>query len=204
MSSEPNSTAVKSNQNLAENMQSLSQLKAWLASKKVDISQWGRGTAKSLESLWDEVRYGEVYLQDNPPLRVINVVQVIIRKKDKILIESEQEFDDERRRSRNHPPSEKMRRGENYVEAASRCLQEELGLKRQDFEILSSTYQQKQKELESPSYPNLHTCYIFHIVEARVSNLPETNFWTDESAQNQQDPIRRHYWTWQANSHQID
>ena len=91
-----------------------------------------------------------------------------------------------------------MKHGECHLEAAARCLQEELGLEPQDFEILPDTYRQRQDELESPSYPGLHTCYVFHVVEAKVKGLPTTNFWTDETIQNPTDPIKRHYWTWQT------
>jgi len=188
----------KKNGNFKKNvlLQSLEQLKDWLVSRGIDLSRWGCGQAKTVESLWDELVNGEMLIQDNPTLRIGHVVQIIIRRDQKILIESEQVFDDKRIRTRNYPPSEKMRKDETYREAAIRCLQEELGLDPEDIEIIDSTYRQTQKELESPSYPGLQTRYLFHIVEARVNGLPDTDFWTDESAQNQKDPIRRHHWTW--------
>lgn len=177
---------------------SLAQLKGWLTSQNIDIARWGSGPTKTLESLWDELVNGEMSIQGNPPLRVTSVVRVIIRNGNRILIEAEQEFGDKRKRARNHPPSEKMRAGESYLEAAKRCLQEELGLASEDFEINDSMYRQIQQELESPSYPGLPTRYIFHIVEARVSGLPQTDFWTAEAGYNHQDPVKRHYWVWQT------
>ncbi len=181
-----------------ENIQSLAQLKDWLSSRGIDISQWGRGKAKRLECLWSEIANEEVSIQDQPTIRIVPVVQVIIRRGQKILIEAKQEFDDKRIRFRSHPPSEKIRQGENYVEAAIRCLEEELGLERQNIKIIPSTYRQRQKELDSPSYPGLYTRYTFHIVEARVNGLPDTDFWTDESARSENDPVRRHHWVWRV------
>ena len=177
-------------------IQSLDQLKEWLASQGIDKSRWGHGQAKTLECLWEEMVDGETGIQDNPALRIVPVTQVIIRRGDEILIETEQEFGDKRKRPRNHPPSEKIRRDETYIDAAIRCLQEELGLARQDIDIIDSTYRQTLKELESPSYPGLFTRYIFHIVEARVSGLPDANFWTHESTRNGKDLVRKHHWIW--------
>lgn len=199
MSTKPNPSNTRSAlKDSTPSIQSLRQLKHWLVSKGIDTSYWGQGSTKTLESLWNEIVGAETGLQDDPPLRIIDVVQVIIRHGDEMLIEAEQEFADKRRRRRSHPPSEKMKRGECHLEAAARCLQEELGLELEDFEILPDTYHQRQDELESPSYPGLHTCYVFHVVEAKVKGLPTTDFWTNESAQNPNDPIKRHYWTWQT------
>ncbi len=181
-----------------ENIQSLAQLKDWLSSRGIDISQWGRGKAKRLECLWSEIANEEVSIQDQPTIRIVPVVQVIIRRGQKILIEAKQEFNDKRIRSRNRPPSEKIRQGESYIEAAIRCLQEELDLERQNIKVIPSTYHQTQQERDALSYPGLYTRYIFHIVEARVSGLPDTDFWTNESAQNKNDPVRRHHWVWRV------
>ena len=177
--------------------QSLKALVAWLTVAGVDISQWGYGSAKSIENLWDELACGEMYLQNNPLLRVVPVVQVIIRRGDKLLIEAEQQFADQRKRYRNHPPSEKMKPGENHLDTAIRCLREELGVEAEDIEFILASYRQAKKELESPSYPGLWTSYIFHIIEAKVSGLPDTDFWTNEADENLRDVVKKHHWIWQ-------
>jgi ADP-ribose pyrophosphatase YjhB (NUDIX family) len=190
--------------NVPANIRTLNELKAWLTTKSIDISQWGRGTAKTVESLWHEIVNQEVYLQDNPPLRVSSVVQVIVRKGNRILLEAEQVFDDQRRRFRDCPPSEKMRQGENYRDAALRCLNEELGVDEQSVELITSTYRQGQEETESLSYPGLRTRYILHRIEAKVAGLPATDFWTIEAARSQRDPTRKHRWVWRNQAGEID
>jgi hypothetical protein len=115
-------------------IRNLDQLKAWLAARDIDASHWGRGAAKTIEDLWQEILNGETLLQDVPPLRIIPVARIIIRKGNKILIEVEQEFEDNRVRSRNFPPSEKLKRDETYIDAAKRCLKEELGIDSKNFE----------------------------------------------------------------------
>lgn len=178
--------------------QDLDELKHWLISNGIDLSQWGQGSNKSVENLWEEWQSGEMYLQENPALRVVPVAQIIIRRDHNILIEAIQEFTDHRQRRRNHPPSEKIKTDENYVDAAKRCLQEELGVECGDIEILTDTHRRSKRQRESPSYPGLRTQYTFHIVEAKVRGLPETDFWTNETPHNSNDPIKRHFWVWQA------
>ena len=102
-------------------------LKSLLKSRRVDTSRWGKGNAKTVESLYAELASGEVELRDTPFRRVLTgVVQLIIRQGDNVLIEAEQVFYDGRRRARNIPPAEKMLPGETYLDATRRCLFEEL------------------------------------------------------------------------------
>ncbi len=189
--------------NYLPNKQSLAELKVWLVSRGINLSLWNRDSAKSVTDLWQELTTGEIQLQDMPPLRIVPVVLVIIRDGDKVLIELEQELDDNRIRPRNSLPSEKMQTGESYLEAATRCLKEELALGPANFELITSTYRRKEEENESPSYPGLCTRYIFHIIEVRVSGLPTTDFWTAESPQHQNAPVKRHHWAWRYETDDI-
>ncbi len=181
-----------------KNIDSVATLKEWLVSQDIDISRWGVGPTKTVENLWDEIVNGETYLQDNPPLRIIQVVQVIIRDGNRILLEAEQELDNQQRRSRNFPPSEKMKPGETYTGTATRCLQEELGAAPHDITIVQSTHRQRKIVRDSPSYPGLDTQYIFHAVEAKVKGLPNTDFWTANAAHAFGDPVKWQHWVWQV------
>lgn len=175
------------------------QLESWLASKQIDSSKWGSKGSKSLANLWDEYVHSEVSFQDEPPLRMVRVVQVIIRRGNRILLEVEQEFNNHQRRSRRQPPSEKLKADETYAEAAQRCLEEELGLGSSEMAFIGpGGYRQVQMIIDSPSYPGLTTRYTFHSVEAIVKGLPDDDFWLDNRSFAGGDPIRRHHWAWQV------
>ncbi|MCP4423240.1 MAG: NUDIX domain-containing protein [Chloroflexi bacterium] len=180
-----------------KNFENVKGLQKWLHTHNIDTSLWGEGNAKTINNLWDELTGGEIAIQDDPPLRLVNVVQILIRKGKRLLLEAEQEFGDGQRRFRNQPPSEKMKPGENYVDAAVRCLQEELAVSTEDATLLTKTYKQIQRDSDSLSYPGLKTVYTFHIVEAQVKGLPEEDFWQDNQAYGGGDPVRRHLWIWQ-------
>lgn len=61
----------------------------------IDTSLWGEGNAKTIGHLWDELREGEARLQDDPPLRLVDAVQIIIRRGKQILVEARQELGNE-------------------------------------------------------------------------------------------------------------
>lgn len=182
-------------------VKSLQELKDLLVSEDMDITCWGINSAKNIENLWDEILEGETVIQQSPLLRVISVVIILIRKGSNILIETKQELFDGRTRLRNYPPSEKIKAGENYLDAAIRCLEEELQIGRDNIKILESTHRESYKQDKSPSYPGLTTQYIFHTVEAEIDSLPTTDFSTSEATQNFKDPVKTHYWVWVFEDH---
>jgi hypothetical protein len=94
------------------------------------------------------------------------------------------------------PPTEKIKPGENPVEAAIRCLQEELEVSPSQVRILSGAVAPEQTLQESPSYPGLATNYIRYKVEARVKGLPRRPFSTTEAAHDDGDPVKNHQWLW--------
>lgn len=176
----------------------LEQLAALLRAEGIPTAQWGVGAAKRVADLWQELRGGETELHGPPLLRVVRgVIRVIVRRGDAILIEAEQVFGDGRTRERNWPPTDKLLPGESYIEAARRCLVEELGVAPSAISVIESSYRREQATHESPSYPGLLTQYVFHTVEAHVARLPPTDFWTDEAASNRGDAVARHRWIWQ-------
>jgi hypothetical protein len=174
----------------------INELIIWLNDHNIDTSLWGEGNAKSVIHLWDEIASGEIVLLENPPRRIVNVVQVVIRRERQVLLEAEQIMENGSRRFRNQPPSEKFKPGESYLEAASRCLQEELGVASEAIYLLPSSYCLRRELLDSYSYPGLLTEYTFHMVEAEVAGLPKEPFWRGNEAVLMGDPVKRHRWEW--------
>ncbi len=178
------------------NVHNLEALKEWLDTNGIDISQWGSGGAKTVANLWEELANGDIRLLDNPPTRIVHVVEVCIQKGNLVLKELKQEFGDGQLRTRNRLPSEKMKPDEDCNDAALRCLREELGVDKKDVTFVTSACTQRTMQVESPSYPGLDTQYTFHTITATVNQLPEADFWQDNAANNQGDPIKRHHWGW--------
>lgn len=172
------------------------ELERWLRARDIDVSGWGQGAAKTISHLWTEIHKGESIMHDDPPLRILQAVRVIVRRGDRILIEAHQGFATGRRRERGWPPSEKMHPGEHYVEAALRCLREELGVEDEGARLRQETYRRNVLEEVAQSYPGLRTRYTFHIVEAVVPGLPHHDFQTRELASGPGEPISVHYWEW--------
>lgn len=176
---------------------SIENLRLWLLTLPFDLESWNRGQAKSVSQLFDEINNGESSIQLNPPLRVVNVVQVLVSHNGKYLLELEQELDDKRTRKRNIPPSEKMKPGEDCLDAARRCLIEELQVPDQDIEILSDECKAIYRYRNSRSYPGLRTKYCIYRVKVYINNLPTEGFWTEEKTHHSgKEIIRRFYWGW--------
>jgi ADP-ribose pyrophosphatase YjhB (NUDIX family) len=175
---------------------SVVQLEAWLKANGMDTALWGVGGAKSVQNLWSELIAGESQLQADPPLRLVQVVNVIIRQGQHLLVEAKQEFGENQTRDRSSPPAEKIKPGESPVEAAIRCLQEEMEVNPDRVKILAWTAEPEQVRLESPSYPGLISNYIRYEVEAKVAGLPRRPFSTIETAHDDGDPVKNHQWLW--------
>ena len=172
------------------------ELEKWLIASGINPSEWGTGGAKTVANLWQEYEKGEITFRDEPPTRVVRVVRLILRRDEQILVEIAQEFSDGRLRQREQPPSEKVIAAESQFAAADRCLREELGLDPRQVQILNSTVEAKVKLDESPSYPGLWTHYTIYTVEARAEGLPGGDFWRENEAAGEGDPVRRHLWGW--------
>ena len=190
------SNTSKSEQPKYVEIADLDELKAWLDAHGIDTSSWGRGEAKPVESLLDEILAGESRLQDDPSLRVISLVQVLIRRGDLVLIETEQELADGRTRPRNLPLAEKIRAGEAVNDAVLRGLKEELGIQSHQVTIRESTYRSEQRDMISQSYPDLKTRYLMHVIEAEVEGLPSDDFVTREASDSPDETVQAHHWSW--------
>jgi hypothetical protein len=179
-----------------EQIPTLRDLEQLLSANGIDLTAWGQGEAKRLEDLFNEIEAGESRLQVDPLLRLLAVVQVNVRGQTGTLVEAEQELADGRRRPRNQPPLEKIKAGEQPVEVAVRCLMEELGMGRERIFIDEGSCRLTLEVKDSPSYPGLRGQFLYHAFEARVEGLLDADFWTDETADNEKDPVRRHHWVW--------
>eukprot|EP00252_Welwitschia_mirabilis_P016999 TRINITY_DN37800_c0_g1_i1.p1 TRINITY_DN37800_c0_g1~~TRINITY_DN37800_c0_g1_i1.p1 ORF type:complete len:289 (-),score=45.72 TRINITY_DN37800_c0_g1_i1:207-1073(-) len=192
---------------------SAERLANWLSVRmpSEDLARWGvePGT-KTLENLWTELVEGEITLQDSsPPKRTVNVASVSIRSLEipgRYLIESHQQLSDGNIRQRNRPLSEKMKAGETLQEACLRGIAEELGSvlgSSDNVRLLLDSYIRDVQERDSLSYPGLPCCYVLHSLDAVVTGLPTSDFFTDED-----DPdhingcatnvigVKRHFWKW--------
>lgn len=181
-----------------ENQQALLE---WLSTSAIDVFAWGVGGAKTLDALWMEYVTGETRFTDDPPARVVEVAQVIIRRGEAMLVELSQEFGDGRRRVRLRPPSEKLKTGEDPRSAALRCMREELGLAPLDIAIENERVP-IEDVADSPSYPGLPTRYRFHTFEVTAGNLPDEDFALENDAPD--DPVRRHLWGWRLPNDHAD
>ena len=106
-------------------------LAAWLRAHGVDPGfASAANDTKSISELATEVRRGETTLEAdaNGAVRRVRVLRLLIRDdRDRVLIEARQEWSDGRVRERGTPLSEKMRRDEDWRDAARRAVLEELG-----------------------------------------------------------------------------
>ena len=176
--------------------ENIHQLREWLEANGVNLERWGRSDAKSAEDLWKEISSGESQIQDDSPLRMIHVVNIIIRSGDRILVEEGQQLGRNQKRYRGFPPAEKVKAGESHIDAAIRGLKEELQISPDSIRIVSSSVAPQISIHESQSYPGLRTQYTIHEVEVETDNLPDENFWTNET--NVDDPVAKHHWKWKS------
>jgi hypothetical protein len=172
------------------------ELVGWLKENGIDTAVWGTGIFKTIANLWNEYVQGEVCFEAAPPLRMVQVVQVLIQHDDSTLIEVEQVFRDGKHRHRNQPPSEKVKPSEISIDAAYRCLNEELGLNRDQVNLMVADQDREEMVADSPSYPGLPTHYTIQRIRARVTGLPDEDFWRENTAAREGDPVSRHLWAW--------
>ncbi|HAP37401.1 hypothetical protein A2574_04095 [Candidatus Shapirobacteria bacterium RIFOXYD1_FULL_38_32] len=137
----------------------------------VPLWRWGRGAAKEIGDLMEEVEQGDsiVTEEKGKALRKVAVacVDVYYRKGEKELRlrEDRQEFKDGRVRRREllSSLSEKIKQRENPKIAAYRGITEELGVRGQ---IGLMTKEVINTKIESPSYPGLMTSFRYHFFDA--------------------------------------
>lgn len=180
----------------------LEELGTWLSTHgKIDTAEYGKGAAKSLQLLLDEVKEGETILtldpQNNVPVRLVAVVNVMLKNDNgQTLIEAFQGLPTGVVRERGLPLSEKMLPNENWKEAAVRAVMEELGPVLKDnalIQVDEDSYELLEEEKQSQSYPGLFSRYSCHRVNVSVEGLPQGDFETEEE---RSDGRLKHYWKW--------
>jgi ADP-ribose pyrophosphatase YjhB (NUDIX family) len=176
---------------------SLRELTDFLSATGIDTSSWGSGATKTVIDLWREIAEGATTIQFGRVQRTVSVVRVMIRRGECVLFETHQMLANGFVRRRYRLPAEKVRHQESYVDAAKRCLREELSL---ESDVHARSHTQREETRESPSYPGLSTRYVVNTVDAEASSLPDCDFSTDEAELGAHDVVR-HYWTWMSDPH---
>lgn len=137
----------------------IKKLEKYLIDKNVDISSWGKGNAKTLNHLYNEIIKRECELiEDNGSLyRKLSSLSIRVYYNNLKLIEDRQEFKDGRTRRRKMEASvaEKISiNDKNLIESVKRALKEELNIDVFDSQIIPNG--EKSDFRESMSYPTLN------------------------------------------------
>lgn len=150
-----------------------------LVKHNILVSEWGKGVAKTIDHLLNELNSGEALLSETEKgelIREIFAVSVnvyfkdIENKKKLFLMEDKQVFKDGRERSRSFEVkdcsiAEKVKPGEDLRLAATRSIQEELGIE-SGFSL--EMKKELQKLRDSNSYPGLKSKYNLYYFDAEL------------------------------------
>ena len=174
-------------------------LRQQLESVGIDVSEWGKGQAKTLAHLQKEIESGEIVLvtgEHGELLRkvvvgVADIFYVSPEGKKYRLREDRQVFKDgrERKRDLGQAVSEKMKPDEDPKDAMIRGVKEELGI---EGEISLTEMGVDEWLLASTSYPGLQSQRIRHKFEA---TLNAQQFKSDGYVEEQDD--KNTYFVWE-------
>ena len=159
--------------------QTLEGLRNYLSTYGIPVDSWGKGSAKTLDHLLEEINEGETVLVERERgtevLREIKVasITVLYHKNGEtyVLAEDRQEFSDGRVRKRTLKAkgslSEKFKSHEDQGEAAKRAIREELGIAGD----VKLTQVKEEEEIEaSQSFPGLKTIYHMYRFNAELTD----------------------------------
>ncbi len=167
---------------------------SFLKENNIDVSEWGKQGHKSIDNLLAELQEEDCVIKTEA-IREISIAVINIENKGKLLFEESQRMKNGFIRQRNKLPREKIKQNEEVIEAAHRCLKEEVNLQVEDFTIIKASKTPKVYIKESASYPNLKTRYLHYDIFVSTDKLPNENFTTKENGE-EHDPVDIHYWTW--------
>ena len=148
----------------------------WLDEHGLDVSNFGRGEAKTVRHLFDEVRGGKCTLGlcDGSVVRSVVNTQIKLRHGYKILVEKMQLLEDGRKRVRKDGNRGllivvKNRPAEGWRDAARRGLQDELNLRAEQVDLCDEgSIERKNRTVDSPSFPGVATTYTETHCDARL------------------------------------
>jgi hypothetical protein len=175
------------------------ELQRQLAQAGIDLTQWGKGEAKTLEHLQAEVENGETVLAANTEgelLRQVSVADAVVKYISPdgtyfYLKEDRQVFTDGRERKRpSKGVAEKMKPGEDPRAAIIRGIREELGVEG-ELEVLEKGIEERLAL--SASYPGLKTEYIHYLFEVILN---DDQFKSDGYTEVQSDKTT--YFVWES------
>lgn len=142
-----------------------------LVDAKIPVDQFGTGGAKTVQHLLNEVADGESVLSVDAKGKLhrelsvlwVDVISTHANGDVYALKEDRQIFNDgrEKRRQLNSSIGEKLKPGEEPVQAVTRALAEELGI--QEKETTSVHYLGEEQKVHTPdTYPGLESSYYFY------------------------------------------
>jgi len=158
-------------------------------------------TNLQLKELYTEINAGDCYLEFVPSIpdslrRYVKVVQVIIHKGSKVLIET-REYDPHRGyKTINRPLSGKIRPTELLSAATKREICEELAIETNRIVTIISSAIPTSKEHPSHTFNNILTHYYSYVVHAFIRDLPNGEFSTVEQPNSSTETERIHEWVW--------
>jgi len=174
-----------------------------LSEHNIDASKFGVGQAKSLTHLAHEVEGGAARLmldaaEHKKLVRVCDLVVLVLRSPNdpdkRVIIETEERFQDGRTRVTNRLPATKKEPYENTRQTAHRFLKDFMKIDPKDVNLDLMNIKRVEEEIESPSFPGVTTVYRKEIVEGTISTkspealmkvgLPSFSVWeaTDTSS----------------------
>lgn len=149
-----------------------SELESLLKTYKIPFDTWGAGESKTISHLLQELNLEESTLIEGSDgiIRAETGVAIDVFYGKLKLVEAKQVFSDGRERKRNLSTSvgEKIKPGENPLEAAARTMLEELGI----VGVAFTNYHFEEKSpVASTSFPGLLTKRSLHFFDTVLSDL---------------------------------
>lgn len=154
-----------------------------------------------LKKLYTEINAGDCYLEfvsstADSLRRYVQVVQVVIHKGHKVLIETREREPDGGYKTINHPLSGKIRLDESLRAATKREICEELAIEANRIIAIICSSTPTSKEQPSPTFDNILTHYYSYVVHAFIRDLPSCEFSTTEKVNSHPETGYIHEWTW--------